>query len=176
VGRQWPFAGGWEILSSEGLAGDPNALYASQSSGWFGQQIQRSNDGGKTWEPVGNKFVYDGVPGTHQWYDGTAHPWEFQRAGISKPSLSDPDTVYAGVEMPQWFRTTDGGQNWQELSGLRGTALVRTLVVAGAGGMVPAHNPDRSQPSGPNVYRRYRRRCIQDRRWRQIVAPHQSGG
>ena len=114
-----PFLGGWEIYHMKGSPVDPNRLYASQSSGWFGQQIQRSNDGGKTWEPVGNKFVYDGVPGTHQWYDGTAHPWEFKRVWHLEPSLNDPDTVYAGVEDAAMFRTTDGGQNWEELSGLR---------------------------------------------------------
>ena len=95
-------------------------MYASQCSGWFGQVIQRSNDGGQTWEPVGNKFAYDGVPGTHQWYDGTPHPWEFKRVWHLEPSLTDPETVYAGVEDAAFFGSTDGGKNWQELSGLRG--------------------------------------------------------
>ena len=111
---------GWEIYHLKGSPVDPNRLYASQSSGWFGQLIQRSDDGGKTWEPVGNKFVYEGVPGTHQWYDGTPHPWEFKRVWHLEPSLTDPDTVYAGVEDAALFRSTDGGQTWQELSGLRG--------------------------------------------------------
>jgi BNR/Asp-box repeat len=122
--KQWDVSGphfaGWEIYHLKGSPADPNRLYASQSSGWFGQQIQRSNDGGKTWLPVGNKFVYDGTPGTHQWYDGTPHPWEFKRVWHLEPSLTDPDMVYAGVEDAAIFRTTDGGQNWQELSGLRG--------------------------------------------------------
>jgi len=98
---------------------DPSRLYASQSTGWFGQLIQRSDDGGQTWTPVGNKFVYDGVPGTHQWYDGTPHPWEFARVWHLEPSLTDPNTVYAGIQDAALFRTTDGGQNWHELSGLR---------------------------------------------------------
>jgi photosystem II stability/assembly factor-like uncharacterized protein len=115
-----PHFGGWEIYHLKGSPADPNRLYASQSSGWFGQIIQRSNDGGKTWEAVGNKFVYDGVPGTHQWYDGTPHPWEFKRVWHLEPSLTDPDTVYAGVEDAALFRTTDGGQNWSEMPGLRG--------------------------------------------------------
>ena len=115
-----PHFAGWEIYHLKGSPADPNRLYASQSSGWFGQVIQRSNDGGKTWEPVGNKFVYDGVPGTHQWYDGTPHPWEFKRVWHLEPSLTDPDTVYAGVEDAALFRSTDGGQTWQELAGLRG--------------------------------------------------------
>ena len=115
-----PHFGGWEMYHLKGSPADPNRLYASQSSGWFGQLIQRSNDGGKTWEPVGNKFAYDGVPGTHQWYDGTPHPWEFKRVWHLEPSLTDPDTVLAGVEDAALFRSSDGGQTWQELSGLRG--------------------------------------------------------
>jgi photosystem II stability/assembly factor-like uncharacterized protein len=98
---------------------DPNRIYASQSTGWFGQLIQRSNDGGTTWEPVDNKFVYDGVPGTHQWYDGTPHPWEFKRVWHLEPSLTEADTVYAGVEDAALFRSTDGAKSWRELSGLR---------------------------------------------------------
>ena len=73
--EQWKVSGphfaGWEIYHLKGSPVDPNRLYASQTSGWFGQQIQRSEDGGETWEPFGNEFTYDGVPGTHQWYDGT---------------------------------------------------------------------------------------------------------
>src|SRR5262249_5820334 len=72
-----PHFGGWEIYHMKGSPADPNRLYTSQSTSWFGQMIQRSDDGGKTWEAVGNQFTYDGVPGTHQWYDGTPHPWEF---------------------------------------------------------------------------------------------------
>jgi photosystem II stability/assembly factor-like uncharacterized protein len=114
-----PHFAGWELYHIKGSPADPNRLYASQCSGWFGQLIQRSNDGGKTWEPVDNKFVYDGVPGTHQWYDGTPHPWEFKRVWHLEPSLTDPDTVYAGVEDAAIFRSTDAGKSWQELSGLR---------------------------------------------------------
>jgi photosystem II stability/assembly factor-like uncharacterized protein len=115
-----PHFAGWEMYHLKGSAVDPNRIYASQSSGWFGQLIQRSNDGGVTWEPVGNKFAYDGVPGTHQWYDGTPHPWEFKRVWHLEPSLDDPDTVFAGVEDAALFKSTDGGLNWSELSGLRG--------------------------------------------------------
>src|SRR5438094_7182582 len=140
--KRWDISGplftGWEIYHLKGSPADPNRLYASQCSGWFGQIIQRSSDGGKTWEQPGtkpgeptttpdgmpkgesNKFVYDGVPGTHQWYDGTPRPWEFKRVWHLEPSLTDPDTVYAGVEDAALFRTVDGGKTWQELSGLRG--------------------------------------------------------
>jgi hypothetical protein len=114
-----PHFAGWEIYHVAGSPVDPNRLYASQSSGWFGQLIQRSDDGGATWAPVGNKFEYDGVPGTHQWYDGTAHPWEFKRVWHLEPSLTDPDTVYAGIEDAALFRSSDGGVTWEELSGLR---------------------------------------------------------
>ena len=115
-----PHFGGWEIFHLKGSPVDPNRLYAAQFTDWFGQLIQRSDDGGKTWEPVGNQFVYNGAPGTHQWYDGTPHPWDFKRVWHLEPSLTDPDTVYAGVEDAALFRSTDGGQTWQEVSGLRG--------------------------------------------------------
>src|SRR5437867_3486939 len=128
-----PHFAGWELYHLKGSPADPNRLYASQTSGWFGQVVQRSSDGGKNWEPVGNKFVYDGTPGTHKWYDGTQHPWEFKRVWRLEPSLTDPDTVYAGVEDAAIFRTTDGGQNWTELPGLR--SAKGELWQPGAGGM-----------------------------------------
>ena len=121
--EKWDISGphfaGWELYHLKGSPADPNRIYASQSTGWFGQIVQRSDDGGKTWEAVGNKFVYDGVPGTHQWYDGTPHPWEFKRVWHLEPSLTDPDTVYAGVEDAAIFQTTDGAKTWQEMPGLR---------------------------------------------------------
>ena len=122
--KKWVVSGphfaGWEIYHLKGSPADPNRLYASQSTGWFGQLIQRSDDGGETWEPVGNEFVYNGDAGTHLWYDGTPHPWEFARVWHLEPSLTDPDTIYAGVEDAALFRSTDGGKTWQELPGLRG--------------------------------------------------------
>jgi len=143
--KRWKVSGphfaGWEMYHVKGSPADPSRIYASQTSGWFGQIIQRSSDGGKTWETPGgekppapgggpagasNKFVYDtsaesGKPlTTHQWYDGTQHPWEFKRVWHLEPSLTDPDTVYAGVEDAAMFRTTDGAKTWHELAGLRG--------------------------------------------------------
>jgi photosystem II stability/assembly factor-like uncharacterized protein len=129
-----PFFGGWEIYHMKGSPADPNRIYAAQSTGWFGQMIQRSNDGGTTWDAVGNQFLYEGVPGTHQWYDGTPHPWEFARVWHLEPSLSDPDTVYAGVEDAALFRSVDGGQEWHELAGLRGHGSGAAWQ-PGAGGM-----------------------------------------
>ena len=129
-----PHFGGWEIYHIKGSPVDPTRLYASQSSGWFGQVIQRSNDGGQTWEPVGNQFAYDGVPGTHQWYDGTPHPWEFKRVWHLEPSLTEPDVVYAGVEDAALFRSTDGANTWHELPGLRGHGS-GSKWAPGAGGM-----------------------------------------
>ena len=136
--RTWdvggPFFAGWEMYHLKGSPADPDRIWASQSGGWFGQVVQRSDDGGRTWAPVGNEFRYDGVPGTHQWYDGTPHPWEFARVWHLEPSLTDPDTVYAGVEDAAMFKTTDGGASWSELSGLR-THGSGAHWQPGAGGM-----------------------------------------
>jgi len=135
---QWDVSGphfpGWEIYHLKGSPADQDRLYASQSNGWFGQLIQRSDDGGANWEAVGNDFSYQGEAGTHQWYDGTPHPWEFARVWHLEPSLGDPDTVYAGVEDAGLFRSTDGGKNWQELPGLRGHKSGPSWQ-PGAGGM-----------------------------------------
>jgi photosystem II stability/assembly factor-like uncharacterized protein len=135
--EQWEVSGphfaGWEIYHLKGSPAQPDRLYASQTSGWFGQLLQRSEDGGKTWEPVSNEFKYDGTPGTHQWYDGTQHPWEFKRVWHLEPSPTDPDTVYAGAEDAALFKTTDGGRTWQELPGLR--SAKGNLWQPGAGGM-----------------------------------------
>jgi photosystem II stability/assembly factor-like uncharacterized protein len=128
-----PHFAGWEIYHLKASPVNPNRIYASQSTGWFGQVIQRSDDGGQTWQPVGNKFAYQGDPGTHQWYDGSQRKWEFKRVWKLEPSLTDPETVYAGVEDAALFRSSDGGQTWQELAGLR--SVKGNLWAPGAGGM-----------------------------------------
>ena len=136
-----PHFAGWEIYHMKGSPLDPDRIYVSQTSGWFGQLLQASNDGGKTWYQPGvkpedatpqwppvksNRFPYDtsaetGKPlTTHQWYDGTQHPWEFKRVWHLEPSLTDANAVYAGVEDAGLFHSNDGGESWHELAGLRG--------------------------------------------------------
>jgi photosystem II stability/assembly factor-like uncharacterized protein len=129
-----PHFAGWEIYHVKGSPADPDRLWASQNTGWFGQLLQRSDDGGRTWSPVGNDFSYVGEPGTHQWYDGTLRPFEFKRIWHLEPSLRDPDTVYAGAEDAALFRSDDGGQSWQELPGLRQHRSAKSWQ-PGAGGM-----------------------------------------
>jgi hypothetical protein len=143
-----PHFAGWEVYHLKGCPTNPDRIYASQSSSWFGQIIQRSDDGGLTWNPPGgeklpgpydppgglsNRFVYEGEVGKHLWYDGTQHPWEFKRVWHVEPSLTDPDTVYAGVEDAAIFRSTNGGRTWEELPALRGVS--GHLWQPGAGGM-----------------------------------------
>ena len=129
-----PHFGGWEIYHLKGSPADPNRIYASQSSSWFGQVIERSSDGGKTWETVGNKFAYEGAVGNHLWYDGTQRPFEFARVWHLEPSLDDPDTAYAGIQDAALFQTTDGGQTWRELPALRNHPSAAAWQ-PGAGGM-----------------------------------------
>ena len=135
--KQWevsdPHFPGWEIYHLKGSPVNPNRIYASQSTGWFGQVIQRSDDGGESWEPVGNEFIYEGTPGTHQDFNGNQHPWEFTRVWYLEPSPTDPETVYAGVEDAALFRSKDGGATWQELPALR--EAKGHLWQPGAGGM-----------------------------------------
>jgi hypothetical protein len=145
-----PLFGGWEVYHMKGSPADSERIYASQSSGWFGQIIQRSDDGGESWEPQGNEFLYQGDAGTHQWYDGTAHPWEFARVWHLEPSLDDPDTVYAGVEDAALFRSTDGGGTWGELAGLRGHGSGPSWQ-PGAGGLC-LHSVLLDPTGGPRIW------------------------
>jgi photosystem II stability/assembly factor-like uncharacterized protein len=135
---EWDITGpifpGMEIFHLKGSPADPNRIYASQASDWFGQIMHRSDDGGQTWTTVGNEFAYEGEVGTHQFYDGTPHPWEFRRVWHLEPSLDNPDTVYAGVEDAALFKSTDGGQTWKELDGLRHHSTGDTWM-PGAGGL-----------------------------------------
>ncbi len=136
--KKWDVAGphfaGWDVYHLKGSPVDPDRVYAAQSRGWFGQVAQRSNDGGKTWEPIGNQFQYEGTPGPHKWYDNSDHPYEFLRVWHLEPSLTDPDTVLAGVEDAALFKTTDGGATWSELPGLR-THPTSSTWAPGAGGL-----------------------------------------
>jgi photosystem II stability/assembly factor-like uncharacterized protein len=122
--RDWtvegPHFAGWEVYHLAGSPADPDRIWASQSGGWFGQVVQRSDDGGRSWDAVGNDFTYSGDAGTHQDFDGTAKPWAFTRVWHLEPSLTDRDTVFAGVEDAALFKSTDGGATWAELAGLRG--------------------------------------------------------
>ncbi|HEY5185648.1 MAG TPA: exo-alpha-sialidase [Actinomycetes bacterium] len=136
--EKWNVSGphfpGWEIYHVKGSPVDPQRLYASQSSDWFGQVVHRSDDGGGSWSPVGNRFGYEGEPGSHLYYDGTPRPFEFKRVWHLEPSRTDVDTVYAGVEDASMFRSTDGGQEWQELPSLRQHRTAPAWA-PGAGGM-----------------------------------------
>jgi len=143
-----PHFGGWEVPHIKGSPADPNRIYASQWTDWHGQVVQRSDDGGKSWEAVDNHFAYEGETGTHQWYDGTPHPWDFKRVWHFEPSLDDPDVVWAGVEDAAIFRSDDGGKSWKEAPGLR-THSTGERWQPGAGGLclhtivIDPTNPDR---------------------------------
>ena len=129
-----PLFGGWEVYHMAASPADPDRLYASQSTGWFGQLMQRSDDGGRSWAAVGNDFSYKGAAGHHQWYDGTPHPWEFARVWHIEPSVEEPDVLYAGVEDAALFRSDDGAASWTEISALREHAT-SSAWQPGAGGM-----------------------------------------
>lgn len=123
--RKWeisdPLFPGWEVFHLTASPVMPGRLYASQSTQWFGQLIQRSDDGGASWHAMSNKFVYEGGIGTHRWHwgDGTPHIWEFERIWHLEPSPDDPDVIYAGAADAALFRSVDGAEQWVELPGIR---------------------------------------------------------
>jgi photosystem II stability/assembly factor-like uncharacterized protein len=129
-----PLFGGLEVYHLKGSSLDPERIYAAPGTAWFGQLMHRSDDGGRTWTDIGKEFHYAGVPGTHEWYDGTPHPWEFKRVWHLEPSPTQADTLYAGVEDAALFRSTDAGETWHELAGLREHTTGNTWA-PGAGGL-----------------------------------------
>ncbi len=134
---QWEISGphfaGWEIYHVKGSPVNPGPdlrlaverLVRAADSALRGWRRNLGTDG--------KRVRLQGTAGTHQWYDGTQHPWEFKRVWHLEPSLTDPDTVYAGVEDAGLFKTTDGAKSWQELPGLR--SAKGKLWQPGAGGM-----------------------------------------
>src|SRR3990172_3481481 len=138
--ERWDISGphfaGWEIYHLKGSPVDPNRLYASQSNDWFGQLIQRSNDGGKTWEPVGNEFVYDGVEdaalfrstdGGKTWQElaglrghGSGSSWAPGAGGMCLHTIlmdpSNPNRIFIAISSAGAFRTDDGGKTWKPIN------------------------------------------------------------
>src|SRR3989440_670233 len=104
-----PHFAGWEIYHMKGSPTDPNRLYASQSSGWFGQVIQRSCDGGKTWQtPAGLRG------------HGTGPKWQPGAGGMCLHTiLLDPTNarrMYVAISAAGAFRSDDGGKTWKPIN------------------------------------------------------------
>jgi len=116
-----PLFPGWEVYHLVASPVMPGRLYASQSTQWFGQLIQRSDNGGISWQAMNNKFVYEGDIGTHRWHwgDCSPHVWQFERIWHLQPSPIDPEVIYAGAADAALFCSVDGGQQWTELDAIR---------------------------------------------------------
>ena len=184
-------------LSRERIAGGSEPDLRVADSSWFGQIIQRSDDGGKTWfqpglapgEPTtgpdgmpkgeSNKFVYDVSPETgkplttHTWYDGTQHPWEFKRVWHLEPSLTDPESRLCGR----------GGRGAVRIAGRRPElervvritrSWDRAEMAAGRGRDVSAFDFARSEKSAANFHRDLGGGRVSHRRWRQDLEADQS--
>ncbi len=146
-----PHFGGWEIFHLKGSVVDPNRIYASQASDWFGQVMHRSDDGGKTWQTVGNQFQYRGEVGSHQWFDGSIKPWAFRRVWHLEPSLADADTVFAGVEDAALFgRRVDLGGTERSAPAWHGGRLASRR-----GWFVFAHHSARPAQPPADIHRHF---------------------
>ena len=111
--EQWEVAGphfpGWEIYHLKGSPADPARLYASQSTGWFGQLIQRSDDGGDTWQEL---------PGLRG--HGSGSSWQPGAGGMCLHTIIlDPDQpgrMFAAISAAGVFRSDDEGQTWRPVN------------------------------------------------------------
>jgi photosystem II stability/assembly factor-like uncharacterized protein len=71
--------------------------------GTFGRGLWRSNDAGRTWEPVGESIIHAQITSV---------------AVSSTERIGEYGVVYAGTEPTALFRSDDGGDTWRELKRL----------------------------------------------------------
>ena len=150
--REWevrgPFFPGWEVYHLDASPADPDRIWAAPSSGWFGQQIHRSDDGGRSWQPMGSEFAYTGVPGTHQWYDGTPHPWEFARVWHLEPSPTTRTPCWPGSRTPRCSARSTAAAPGRSCPGCASTAPARTGSPAPGACACTRSCPTRAPPTG----------------------------
>ena len=168
-----PHFGGWEIYHLKGSPVDPNRIYASQSSGWFGQLIQRSDDGGKTWAAGGQQIrVRRRRPARICGTTARRTRGSSSASGISNRRSPIPTRFTPASKMRRSFAPTDGGQN------LAGTVRPahshdRFHVAARRRRHVPAHDSARSAQSAAHLHRDLGGRRLSQRRRRRNVAADQ---
>ena len=86
---------------------DPDLLYVgSEPAALF-----RSGDGGRSWEECGGFRDHAGAQEWHFHGGRQAHVRDLHFAG------SDPDRLYAGIEVGGVIRSLDGGGTWKQLGG-----------------------------------------------------------
>src|ERR671937_3058 len=120
-----PHFGGWEIYHIKGCPTEPNRLYASQSSSWFGQVIQRSNDGGQTWQELAGLRQHE-----------SASAWQPGAGGMCLHTVlldpSQPQRIFVAISAAGAFRSDDGGTTWRPINrGLRSEQIPNPTAEVG---------------------------------------------
>jgi len=115
--KKWEMTGphldGWEIYSLCGVGGNGHGgerVFAGTSHYVYGPTIRVSEDMGETWTQVevGPRYSQEsGFTLNRIWQIVPGH-------------ASQPNTLYAGVDEAGLFASQDGGETWNELTGLTG--------------------------------------------------------
>ena len=145
LGRQRPALRGLGDLPPEGLAGRPESdlRVADRAAG-----SARSSSAPTTAARPGSRSATSSpttaMPGTHQWYDGTPHPWEFKRVWHLEPSLHRPRH---GLRRRRGRGAVPLDRRRRDLARAAGPARPRLgpHVAARRGRHVPAHDPARPE-------------------------------
>jgi photosystem II stability/assembly factor-like uncharacterized protein len=122
---------GW---SAHALSYDPRhgSIYAATNSAVFGTLVQRSDDGGRTWEHF-NQGLDFGVEEKRR----VREVWQVQ------PGHPDqPDVVWAGSREAGLFRSADRGRTWQGVSSLNNHPTADTWMEGGGGLILHTILPD----------------------------------
>ena len=129
--REWtqrgPFCETWPMNHVIGDSAD-GTIYGAGGNEWFGPAIWRSRDLGETWTHSSQGLAYEAgeTPVKSAWS---------LAAGKASEGDSGPGPLYAGVEPAGLFRSDDGGDTWQHVSGLRDHPS-RPDWNAGGGGLI----------------------------------------
>lgn len=106
--KQWQLTSHFVGMQVMTLAVDPfhsERVYC----GTYGRGLWRSNDAGKSWEPVGDVSFITGKGGIPLSTITAIAVSPVERSG-------EYGVVYVGTEPSALFRSEDGGNSWQELS------------------------------------------------------------
>ena len=162
--RKWEFEGphlsGWDVFHAMKHDG---SLYAAANHGVYGATVQRSDDGGKTWE----RSEALGLPeDTELTLEKTWHV---------EPGTNG-NTLWLGGAPGVLFRSDDRGESWEPVMSLI-QHPTRERWNPGAGGMCTHSIQVRPDRPEYDLHRDLRcRRLPQRRRWRNVGAEEQRHG
>lgn len=126
-----PFCETWPIQHVVADA-QTGTIYAAGGNEWFGPAVWKSVDRGQTWTHSSAGLTYG------EGEEPIKSVWSLAQG---------PDGLYAGVEPAGLFKSTDGGDTWRHVAGLRAHPSRAAWQPGGGGLILHAIVPHPEDPS-----------------------------